>query len=105
AEVVLSWRRSRHRAENETEFVVIRGSGHVVRRRSWWLRFQLMAEEENRDRERGRGRGGAVLKGITDDERKLLDEFEDVEYDRKAVEVVLTVNNVYKWDVGTYVWR
>ncbi|WZZ82587.1 hypothetical protein YC2023_103159 [Brassica napus] len=31
-----------------------------------------------------------VLKGITDDERKLLDEFEDVEYDRKAVEVVLT---------------
>ena len=27
--------------------------------------------------------------------RKLLDEFEDVEYDRKAVEVVLTVNNVW----------
>lgn len=32
-----------------------------------------------------------MLKGITDDELKMLDEFEDVEYDRKAVEVVLTV--------------
>ncbi|CAF2146760.1 unnamed protein product [Brassica napus] len=37
----------------KTEFVVVRGSGHVVIRRPWWLRFQLMAEEENRDRERG----------------------------------------------------
>lgn len=32
-----------------------------------------------------------VLKGITDDEVKLLDEFEDIEYDRKTVEVVLKV--------------
>lgn len=36
-----------------------------------------------------------VLKGITDDERKLLDDFEDVEYDRKAVEVVLTVTLLF----------
>lgn len=35
-----------------------------------------------------------VLKGITDDELKILDEFEDVEYDIKAVEVVLTVTKV-----------
>ncbi|KAF2532296.1 hypothetical protein F2Q70_00033366 [Brassica cretica] len=45
-----------------------------------------------------------VLKGITDDERKLLDDFEDVEYDRKAVEVVLT-DTSEKLQVGTYVWR
>lgn len=36
-----------------------------------------------------------MLKGITDDERKLLDDFEDVEYDRKAVEVVLTVTLLF----------
>ncbi|CAF2030925.1 hypothetical protein YC2023_087892 [Brassica napus] len=47
---------------------------------------------------------GKVLKGITDDERKLLDDFEDVEYDRKAVEVVLT-DTSEKLQVGTYVWR
>lgn len=35
-----------------------------------------------------------VLKGITDDELKILDEFEDAEYDRKAVEVALTVTTV-----------
>ncbi|KAL0739273.1 hypothetical protein Bca4012_015483 [Brassica carinata] len=45
-----------------------------------------------------------VLKGITDDERQLLDEFEDVEYDRKSVEVVLT-DTSEKLQVGTYVWR
>lgn len=32
-----------------------------------------------------------MLKGITDDELKLLDDFEDVEYDRKSVQVVLAV--------------
>ncbi|KAF8097540.1 hypothetical protein N665_0286s0049 [Sinapis alba] len=47
---------------------------------------------------------GKVLKGVTDDERQLLDEFEDVEYDRKAVEVVLT-DTSEKLQVGTYVWR
>ncbi|CAH2044525.1 unnamed protein product [Thlaspi arvense] len=41
-----------------------------------------------------------VLKGITDDEVKLLDEFEDVEYDRKAVHVVLT-DTSEKLQVGT----
>ncbi|CAH8387459.1 unnamed protein product [Eruca vesicaria subsp. sativa] len=46
---------------------------------------------------------GKVLKGITDEERKLLDEFEDVEYDRKAVEVVLT-DTSEKLQVETYVW-
>ncbi|CAH2077382.1 unnamed protein product [Thlaspi arvense] len=47
---------------------------------------------------------GKVLKGITDDELKLLDEFEDVEYVRKAVQVVLT-DTSEKLQVGTYVWR
>lgn len=36
-----------------------------------------------------------MLKGIIDDECKLLDDFEDVEYDRKVVEVVFMVNNVW----------
>ncbi|ESQ54060.1 hypothetical protein EUTSA_v10026383mg [Eutrema salsugineum] len=47
---------------------------------------------------------GKVLKGITDDELKLLDEFEDVEYVRKAVHVVLK-DNSEKLQVETYVWR
>ncbi|XP_010447586.1 PREDICTED: protein AIG2 A [Camelina sativa] len=47
---------------------------------------------------------GKVLKGITDDELKMLDEFEDVEYDRKAVEVVLT-DTSEKLPVETYVWK
>uniref|UniRef100_A0A1J3C8L5 Putative gamma-glutamylcyclotransferase n=1 Tax=Noccaea caerulescens TaxID=107243 RepID=A0A1J3C8L5_NOCCA len=47
---------------------------------------------------------GKVLKGITDDELKLLDDFEDVEYDRKSVQVVLA-DTSEKLQVGTYVWR
>ncbi|KFK29712.1 hypothetical protein AALP_AA7G169200 [Arabis alpina] len=47
---------------------------------------------------------GKVLKGITDDELKLLDEFEDVEYDRHTVEVVLK-DTSEKLQVETYVWK
>ncbi|CAB79849.1 AIG2-like protein [Arabidopsis thaliana] len=47
---------------------------------------------------------GKVLKGITDDELKMLDEFEDVEYDRKTVEVMLT-DTSEKLQVETYVWK
>ncbi|XP_010526283.1 PREDICTED: protein AIG2 A [Tarenaya hassleriana] len=46
---------------------------------------------------------GKVLKGLTDDELKMLDLFEDVEYDRKTVEVVLT-DTSEKMQVETYVW-
>ncbi|KAL0666838.1 hypothetical protein Bca4012_029542 [Brassica carinata] len=62
AEVVMSWRRSRHRAENEDE--VCGGS------RKWSCRettarlwFQLMAEEETSDGigEQGHGREGSGL--------------------------------------------
>ncbi|WZZ27345.1 hypothetical protein YC2023_010746 [Brassica napus] len=45
-------------------------SGPVVRPRPWWLRFQLMAEEESRDGigEQGRGReGGAVTWNVEKD--------------------------------------
>lgn len=45
-----------------------------------------------------------MLKGITDDELKMLDEFEDVEYDRKTVEVMLT-DTSEKLQVETYVWK
>lgn len=68
AEVVMSWRRSRrHRVKNKTKFVVVRGSGPVVRRRPWWLWFQLMAEEETGDGigEQGHGReGGGLVSSI-----------------------------------------
>ncbi|EOA17535.1 hypothetical protein CARUB_v10005885mg [Capsella rubella] len=47
---------------------------------------------------------GKVLKGITDDELKMLDEFEDVEYDRNAVQVALT-DTSEKLQVQTYVWK
>ncbi|KAL1210455.1 AIG2-like protein C [Cardamine amara subsp. amara] len=47
---------------------------------------------------------GKVLKGITDAELKILDDFEDVEYDRKAVEVMLT-DTSEKLQVETYAWK
>ncbi|KAF3512473.1 hypothetical protein F2Q69_00009355 [Brassica cretica] len=31
----------------KTEFVVVRGSGPLVRRRPWWLRFQLMEKKKS----------------------------------------------------------
>nr|AAD18111.1 similar to avrRpt2-induced protein 2 [Arabidopsis thaliana] len=45
---------------------------------------------------------GKVLFGITDDELNVLDEFEDVEYERENVQVLLTVNE--KLQTKTYVW-
>lgn len=44
-----------------------------------------------------------VLKGITDDELKMLDEFEDVEYDRKTVEVMLTVITFLTGTTNSYI--
>lgn len=41
-----------------------------------------------------------VLFGITDDELYILDEFEDIEYERENVQVLLTVSPIpdYKLD-------
>ncbi|XXG57938.1 hypothetical protein AAC387_Pa04g0381 [Persea americana] len=46
---------------------------------------------------------GRVLLGITDPELGVLDTFEDVEYERKAVEVSL-VDNFQKLTAYAYVW-
>ncbi|KAF3513997.1 hypothetical protein F2Q69_00007650 [Brassica cretica] len=51
-------------------FVVVHGSGPVVRPRPWWLWFQLMVEEESLGGigEQGRGReGGAVTWNVEKD--------------------------------------
>ncbi|CAN8273349.1 unnamed protein product [Cochlearia groenlandica] len=45
-----------------------------------------------------------VLRCITEDELKILDEFEDVEYDRKTVQVVIK-DTLDKMQVETYVWK
>eukprot|EP00268_Persea_americana_P031200 TRINITY_DN3030_c0_g2_i1.p1 TRINITY_DN3030_c0_g2~~TRINITY_DN3030_c0_g2_i1.p1 ORF type:complete len:170 (+),score=25.05 TRINITY_DN3030_c0_g2_i1:142-651(+) len=47
---------------------------------------------------------GRVLLGITDPELGVLDTFEDVEYERKAVEVSL-VDNFQKLTAYAYVWE
>ncbi|CAL9768090.1 unnamed protein product [Musa acuminata subsp. burmannicoides] len=46
---------------------------------------------------------GEVLRGITDQELDVLDSFEDVEYERRAVEVSL-VDNSEKLIVDAYIW-
>jgi gamma-glutamylcyclotransferase (GGCT)/AIG2-like uncharacterized protein YtfP len=45
-----------------------------------------------------------VLFGITDDELNVLDEFEDVEYERENVQVLLTDSSDEKLQTKTYVW-
>ncbi|AEC07569.1 AIG2-like (avirulence induced gene) family protein [Arabidopsis thaliana] len=47
---------------------------------------------------------GKVLFGITDDELNVLDEFEDVEYERENVQVLLTDSSDEKLQTKTYVW-
>ncbi|CAN6818768.1 unnamed protein product [Brassica oleracea var. botrytis] len=32
---------------SKMEFIVVRGSGPLVRRRPWWLRFQLMGKKKS----------------------------------------------------------
>ncbi|CAA7033072.1 unnamed protein product [Microthlaspi erraticum] len=46
---------------------------------------------------------GKVLFGITDDELYILDEFEDIEYTRENVQVLLT-DSSEKLQTKTYVW-
>uniref|UniRef100_A0A1J3I6B2 Putative gamma-glutamylcyclotransferase n=1 Tax=Noccaea caerulescens TaxID=107243 RepID=A0A1J3I6B2_NOCCA len=46
---------------------------------------------------------GKVLFGITDDELYILDEFEDIEYTRENVQVLLT-DTSEKLQTKTYVW-
>ncbi|KFK32638.1 hypothetical protein AALP_AA6G269300 [Arabis alpina] len=46
---------------------------------------------------------GKVLYGITDDELYILDEFEDIEYQRENVQVLLT-DSLEKLQTKTYVW-
>ncbi|VVB08881.1 unnamed protein product [Arabis nemorensis] len=46
---------------------------------------------------------GKVLFGITDDELYLLDEFEDIEYERENVQVLLP-DSSEKLETKTYVW-
>ncbi|CBI20800.3 unnamed protein product, partial [Vitis vinifera] len=47
---------------------------------------------------------GRVLLGVTDPELNILDTFEDVEYDRRTVEVSL-MDGPEKLQAKTYVWR
>ncbi|ESQ46423.1 hypothetical protein EUTSA_v10000361mg [Eutrema salsugineum] len=46
---------------------------------------------------------GKVLFGITDDELYILDEFEDIDYERKNVQVLLT-DSSEKLQTKTYIW-
>ncbi|CAL9233791.1 unnamed protein product [Arabidopsis halleri] len=47
---------------------------------------------------------GKVLFGITDHELNVLDEFEDIEYEREDVQVLLTDSSDEKLQTKTYVW-
>jgi gamma-glutamylcyclotransferase (GGCT)/AIG2-like uncharacterized protein YtfP len=92
--------------EPEVVYVLLnRVPDHVSAVLSGFHRFRLKGRVYPTILPDGTGKvNGKVLKGITDDELKMLDEFEDVEYDRKTVEVMLT-DTSEKLQVETYVWK